>query len=915
MVSATSDLLPQYPDERERERAITWLGWIACRDAGRDALPWWGVAALLPAGQVLAARRIAQSVIVVTVATVSLQVMWPTFSPWILAYAFPAYLCGRHLLRQRGARRAPAALPPAPPRAVTGRWPRVKVSAAGRPAAESYQGDRIACVVSGLAWAPAGALSGAMACGWGALGVWPLIVAVHAAGAAAFAGIRAGAYPRLKLAEVTLAAQSGTRVAFAGLLEDAADRGVLRRGPHGYEFADAELRARLSRLGREARQAQARERARQAAREGVLRTAGAGLNGSRIPRISADASAGAGLFAGLILMTLPGGPTPLAAVIVSLVLLGPVAALAAFFAVHAALSRAGHAARYLSGGLSGLSRPGRLAVRGGAAAFAITIGALLLADAGTFLARALAFAVPPAFVAACGLWTAALALRRWRRRPGERTLSGRSGRGARAGRWLRARVPDAIVIATVAAALLVLVNQELLTTRMATALLFPVAATASIRGWIAMQASPRLAVRAAADITVSLLLGGQLVLFLVWLANVLGMRRSEVARLRSVLESAGADVSALLDWRIWVGGYAVLAAASVAFAVWPARLRRAASWFDRLRVPALAAGVQRVLTAASVALMAIVLLAAAGPAAVAPVLARQVHAAYVVALARQFAADGELAAYARVSRAFSGRLVPFPVLVEIVRAVHAKDGPARGEPGATSAEADLARRLGRLQAAALGLASPSLDPAAQAAAGDAGLDDPLRSATDLGRRVAAAAAAQDTADVFAKRVDLAAELAAKAVAGTISIPQVSSSEVVQVITEYLGGLIEDSPLKGVFAAWLEHLPRPPGQQPPGEHAGGQQPPDGATMVVPDPAALALAAQDQMRRQARADGVLPPLTGPFANGPVTGPASVQSAVDLASQARDIQRGGTCTGCVRLPDPREEPRFGRRPVFEP
>jgi hypothetical protein len=301
-------------------------------------------------------------------------------------------------------------------------------------------------------------------------------------------------------------------------------------------------------------------------------------------------------------------------------------------------------------------------------------------------------------------------------------------------------------------------------------------------------------------------------------------------------------------------------------------------------------------------------------AAVAPVLARQVHATYVVALQRQFAADGELAAYAQVSRAFTGRLVPFPVLVEIVRDVHAKDGPAHGEPGATTAEADLARRLGRLQAAVLGLSPPSLDPAAQAAASDAGLDGPLRSATDLGQRVAATGAEQDKADASGKRVELAAELAAKAVAATISIPQVSSNEVVQVITEYLSGLIEDSPLKGVFAAWLEHLPRPAGQQPHGEQPGGQAPPDGATMVVPDPAALALAAQDQMFRQARADGVLPPLADPFANGPVSAAASLQSAVDLASQSRDIQRGGTCTGCARLPDTRDEPHFDRRP-FEP
>ena len=399
----------------------------------------------------------------------------------------------------------------------------------------------------------------------------------------------------------------------------------------------------------------------------------------------------------VILVTLA-GPVPLAAVLASLALLGPVTALAVFFAAHAALTWAGNAARLLSGGLSGLSRRGRLAACGAAAAFAIAIGALLVADAGTFLARALAFALPSALVAACGLWTAALALRRW---PG--------GHGSwRSARWLRARAPDAIAIATVAAALLVLVNQELLTTQAAAVLLFPVAATASVRAWIAMKASPRLAARAAADITVSLLLGGQLVLFVVWLANLLGMRRAEVARMRSALESAGAGVDAFLDWRIWVAGYAALAAASVAFAVWPARLRRACRWFDRLRVATVAAGAQRVLTGVSIGLMAVVLLAAAGPAAVAPVLARQVRATYLVAVQRQFAADGELAAYAQVSRAFSGRLVPFPVLVEVVRDVHAKDGPAHGGQGATSAEADLARRLGRLQASALALAPPSL---------------------------------------------------------------------------------------------------------------------------------------------------------------------------------------------------------------
>ena len=48
------------------------------------------------------------------------------------------------------------------------------------------------------------------------------------------------------------------------------------------------------------------------------------------------------------------------------------------------------------------------------------------------------------------------------------------------------------------------------------------AAWASYRTWRAMNDVARLAVRAAADIALSLLLGADLVLFVVWLANLLG---------------------------------------------------------------------------------------------------------------------------------------------------------------------------------------------------------------------------------------------------------------------------------------------------------------------------------------------------------------------------------------------------------
>jgi hypothetical protein len=372
-----------------------------------------------------------------------------------------------------------------------------------------------------------------------------------------------------------------------------------------------------------------------------------------------------------------------------------------------------------------------------------------------------------------------------------------------------------------------------------------------------------------------------------------------VARLRSALESAGSAASALLDWRIWVTAYLILALATVACTVWPARLRAITRWLDRSEVTSLVTAAQRILTGLNIGLLSVVLLAAAGPPVVAPLLQRQLRATYVVALQRQFEAEGKVAAYTAVSRAFAARVVTFPVLVDIVREVHDKNGPAPGQHDATSAEADLARRLGQLQATAMALPRPpSLDPATASAASGAGFDGPIRDASDLGGRAAATQAAQHQGDAAGQRVELAAELAAKAVAGTISIPQVSSNEVVQVITEYLAGLIEDSPLKTVFAAWLERLPR------------GQQPPSADTMVVPDPVGLALAADEQMIRQARADGVIPPFTDPFPDG-TSDAASVKAAVDLTSQTSHLQHSGTCSGCIRLPNPRDEPPGEVRP----
>ena len=75
-----------------------------------------------------------------------------------------------------------------------------------------------------------------------------------------------------------------------------------------------------------------------------------------------------------------------------------------------------------------------------------------------------------------------------------------------------------------------------------------------------MNDSGRLAVRAAADIALSLLLGADLVLFVVWLANLLGLTPAEVAAVRGALERTAGLAD--LPWWLWTGLYAALAVAA-----------------------------------------------------------------------------------------------------------------------------------------------------------------------------------------------------------------------------------------------------------------------------------------------------------------------------------------------------------------
>jgi hypothetical protein len=316
--------------------------------------------------------------------------------------------------------------------------------------------------------------------------------------------------------------------------------------------------------------------------------------------------------------------------------------------------------------------------------------------------------------------------------------------------------------------------------------------------------------------------------------------------------------------------------------------------------------VRRVLTGAHIGLLVIVLVALAGPAAVFPVLRDQIAARYTVAYQRQLAAAGEQAAYAEISGQFTAARANRLVLTGIVEKIHAIDHPRPGDDRATGTEADIARRVGALQAATLLVTSPGsvaaeepVSAKEQSATATAGFTGPIRDAPDLRTRATKLDEQDKKEEDAHKRAEQAGDLAAATVASLLSIPDIGSNEVVQIVREYLSGLVEESPLKDAFAAWT------------GRFAGAVRPPDAATLVVPEPEKLvteALFAQVKAEEKDHFATILPSTNHESA---------VDAAVDLANQARYLSEGGSgpCAGCARFEphdDPVHEPVIEEHPV---
>jgi hypothetical protein len=410
--------------------------------------------------------------------------------------------------------------------------------------------------------------------------------------------------------------------------------------------------------------------------------------------------------------------------------------------------------------------------------------AIVLLIWATPLLKGAAYVLPSGCVWVCGNWFA-LVMHRWRWR--------RDG-WVQALRWLA----DAVVVAAVGAALLGFVWGNLITTASATALVFPVGIAMVVWVWRVMTSSDLLAVRAGADVVGAVLLGALVVLFAVWLGNVTAMTGPAFASMRGTLALIGAVANP--PWWVWTAAFALLAAANIAVF----RLSRRPGPHGgrhRARVAAVAGGavpvgtaVRRVADTVHISLLLVVLIGVATPSAVGTIARDALTARYIVAYQRDIAAQAETVAYQQIS-------------LEITAAGPAERAVIRTEMNDmyqyvsqissddTGAQAAYAYRTGVDRATDL-LAAQRKLPAQSESPDTARLDsDSLAGCVNDTRTE------ESTADGHAVQSRQAGRAAASVISNVISIyPGNAPTAIVQA---YLSGLVEEGPLKDLFAAKIE----------------------------------------------------------------------------------------------------------------
>ncbi|MET7543499.1 hypothetical protein [Streptomyces sp. NPDC005507] len=410
--------------------------------------------------------------------------------------------------------------------------------------------------------------------------------------------------------------------------------------------------------------------------------------------------------------------------------------------------------------------------------------------------------------------------------------------------------------------------------------LFVPMAWIAVRLWRRMHASDRTLVSAAADIVFAVLLGVLLVLFLVWLANLLHLPAVEV----EVLRRAAAHLGDLIDlpWWQWASADALLVAIFLTAALGRRRLSRVTAGLSRMRLSAALDTLRLTLSVMKTVLLSLVFLGLAGPPAVGPVLSHAVRDHYTADLQQDLEARGETAVYQEISQQFTGSPKTLPVLAQLLVQVHdSADASERDRPG--TAAGDLAYRMGELQAQTLlPLALREEDPAQQAAGPptaaavrEAGMDGTAAGADDLADRLTREQNEEADAHERERAAEQAAEHAATVVTAALGNLTFGHGIVIGLVREYLDGLAE-SGLSTVFLRWTDRdLPGP----------APEQPPAAAEVVEPEPHALQAAADDQLSDELSTQSV---ITDPEQDR-ADREAPIAAAVDLAARTRGLQQG--------------------------
>lgn len=437
-------------------------------------------------------------------------------------------------------------------------------------------------------------------------------------------------------------------------------------------------------------------------------------------------------------------------------------------------------------------------------------------------------------------------------------------------------LPDLPGVFLVVLAVEQLVSGDVLTLTPAAGLFFPLAIWLSWRGWRKLKDSTRPTVQAVADIALSVELGLVLTLLMVWLANVLSFTPPQVTVVRGVVEKVQGLTE--VHWLYWLAAYTVLAVGSYAVLRWPdhvarirQRLRPARFSESRLPLGITANFARRSLSGINVGIMVALLFLVV----LAPVSEgswkRPVAERYALEVQRRQYAEGAAAAYKEIHQQVSAHPRAAARLRDVILAVHRAAPSPPGEPVNRTA-LDIARQVGRFQAATLALDDPAPQPAQTPEADD--LDGRLGQLDESQQRTAERE----------QQTDRFAELASLAITRTFDALDLGDNQAVQLVKEYLGGLVEDGPVRKIFHRWGEGIGRPP--------------PDGGRLVRIDVRRLTTVAYDSTRAAVeRADAGLLAFYGRFGIGIPTDDTSLTRAVDLANQHRYLQQGtGPCSGCV-------------------